>query len=85
MYYYLYLVLFGVVIVPFNYIAVDQPDTLLALRSVGIEGGVLVLLLIQYLPKIVKILGKEDNLDTVTFELSKSTATTTVRQYIIYI
>lgn len=85
MYYYLYLVLFGVVIVPFNFIVVNDPDTLLALRSVGIEGGVLVLLLIQYLPKIVKILGKKDNLDTVTFELSKSTATTTVRQYIIYI
>lgn len=51
----------------------DSPDTLLALRSFSIEGGVIIILLIQYIPKIYKVLNIKDSLDTFSITMSKTT------------
>lgn len=51
----------------------DSPDTLLALRSFSIEGGVIIILLIQYIPKIYKVLNIKDSLDTFSISMSKTT------------
>lgn len=68
----------GVIDIPLNFILSDSPNVLIGLRAFGTELGVIIILLIQYFPKIYTAFTTSSAVDTMTLESSKSTNTTTM-------
>lgn len=73
----------GVIDVSLNFILEDSPNALLCLRGFGVELGVAIIILIHYFPKVYQVYHIENSMDTMTFDLSKSTTTATQYKYIL--
>lgn len=75
----------GVIDVPLNFILDDSPNALLCLRGFGVELGVAIIILIHYFPKVYQVYHIENSMDTMTFDISKSTTTATQYKLIFFI
>lgn len=72
----------GVIDIPLNFILSDSPNVLIGLRAFGTELGVIIILLIQYFPKIYAVYHISSAIDTITLDPSKSTTAVTKYKYI---
>lgn len=72
LYYILFIVIMGVILVPLNYLMDDEPDTLMAIRGIGIEAGVFIVIILQFGSKLTYIWLYEMKTTWMSSSLSQS-------------
>lgn len=79
------MIIMGVILVPLDYLMASETDTLMLLRSLGIELGVFFIILIQFAPKVMFLYTTEmsTTFTSGTFG-SKSTNSNSMEYFLIY-